>query len=258
MGTVIMLEILRPFQVVSRSSLDYVSHVWQSYVALRKANEENEDLRKRIQVLEAENTELREYATENKRLSSLLGYVNEHRLKGIWARVIGYDPSVWQEAITVNRGTKDGISIGMPVVERSGVVGQIISVSQNAATILLVTDNTSGVDAIIQESRSRGVVKGRGKHQCSLEYVVRDQPVKVGDKVITSGMDQVYPKGLLIGIVSGQSTEARGLFHRLELSPSVRFPLLEDVFVIFGAEGGENAKTEEGENDSDRNIEKSK
>jgi rod shape-determining protein MreC len=120
----------------------------------------------------------------------------------------------------------------MAVVHPRGVVGQITSVSSSSARVLLVSDHSSGVDVLIQGSRVRGVLEGAGEKVCELKFVTKENLVKVGDVVVTSGMDQVFPKGLIVGTVSEVSSQTGTLFQTIEVRPAVNFARVEEVVVV--------------------------
>lgn len=231
-GAAVVSEILRPFQSSVESGFESVTGFLDQYVMLTGIREENLKLEKRLKALEDENFRLREFEHENKRLASLLHFVGEQRLEGIGAKIIGYDPSNWIEAVTIDKGSTDGIYNGMAVVDGVGVVGRIVETGFSTARLLLLSDNVSGIDSLIQESRARGVVTGKGNGKCRLEYVSRDYEVKIGDTVITSGMDGIFPKGLLIGVVSYIDKDTGSLFQEMDVTPSVQLSRLEYVFVV--------------------------
>jgi rod shape-determining protein MreC len=121
------------------------------------------------------------------------------------------------------------------VLVPEGIVGQVFLVSGNAARILLVSDHNSGVDALVQRSRARGIVQGTVDGGCGLKYVKRTEDLQVGDAVITSGADGIFPKGLPIGRVTSVDKRGRGLFQSAEVQPRVDFEQLEEVLVTRGA-----------------------
>lgn len=232
LGSVVVSEVVTPFQ----SFADLVStsggSVWDRYFNLVSVARENEGLRSRLQQVEGELALLSEFKTENERLRALLSFVSETQLEGVVGRVIGSDPSGWVKGITINKGSSSGVAVGMAAVVARGVVGQVVATSLNSARILLIADHTSGVDAIVQGSRVRGIVEGTGSQLCELRYVTRDFLVKPGELVLTSGMDGVYPKGLLIGSVSAVESGGATLFQTVEVKPVVDFSRLEEVLII--------------------------
>jgi rod shape-determining protein MreC len=234
-GSALVSYVLRPFQSMNHGFNRTLSSLWEDYFALVGVQAENQGLRVRLEKLEAENSRLLEIENENTRLRGLLGVVKDSGFVTIVSNVIGYDASNWVQAITVDKGSADGIEVGMPVIEVNGVVGQVIGVNRNSARVLLITDASSGVDSLVQGNRVRGVVGGAGIGRCELRFVLRDDEVQVGDRLVTSGMDGVYPKGLLIGIVSAVDRSSSRLFQAIPVKPAVEFSRLENVAIITNA-----------------------
>jgi rod shape-determining protein MreC len=232
MGYSVISEFIYPLQSLNKVVRDSFSGVWEGYVSLLSVREENEKLGLRVSQLEIENSRLLEFQDENRRLRGLLKISEDVGVKGVAARVIGYDPSNWVQAIIIDRGFKDGVKPGMAVLESEGIVGQIVSTSLSSSRVLLIADHGSGVDAIIQSSRARGVVEGSGSGMAKLRYVLVGEELKEGDRVITSGMDGIYPKGLLIGSISEIKSKSDGLFQAIEVKPSVVFSKLENVLIV--------------------------
>lgn len=233
LGSGIVSEILRPVQAFNRFVQESVYGVWEGYFALVGVRKENDTLAERLKVLEAENSRLLEFENENKRLQSLLKMSAATGLDGVVANVIAFDPSNWVQAVTIDKGASAGIRNGMAVLEGNGVVGQVISVGLRSSKVLMMTDHSSGIDAIVQDSRIRGVVQGAQQFKLLWKYVLTEEEVKVGDRAITSGMDGVFPKGLLVGIVARVDERKGGkLFRRIEIKPAVDFSRLEIVSVV--------------------------
>lgn len=232
-GSAVVQEALSPFQTASHGAYSWFANMWSSYIALVGMRQENAELKHRVESLEAQNASLQELAHENERLRGLLGVVSSQGVRGrVVAGVIGYDASNWVKAISIDKGTADGITVGMPVVGTAGIVGQVIAAARGSSRVLLLTDHSSGIDAIIQSSRARGVVEGLGSSNCRWRFVSTGEEVKIGDRVISSGSDGVYPKGFLIGTVSAVDDGGRGLFQNIEVDPAEDFLKLESVLVL--------------------------
>lgn len=231
-GSVLMTELLSPGQALYGGFRRSISGVWTGYINLIGVEAENNRIRERLATLEAENSALLEFRHENQRLRGVLGILDSTELKGVVASVIAFDPSNWERTAVIDRGTLSGLQPGMAVIHNNGVVGQVISSGPSTSRVLLLTDHASGIDALVQGSRTRGVVEGFGERQCKLRYVLADEDLKVGDRLITSGMDGVFPKGLLIGIVSDFKRTRSGLFQLVEVRPSVDLARLENVLVV--------------------------
>lgn len=225
-------EVERPLQVTTEAIYDSVANMWGKYINLLDLRKQNEILQERLRSLESEVVGLSEVRAENERLSRVLRFVQETQLDGVIARVIGRNPSNWVQSVTLNKGSLDGITVDMAVVDGLGVVGQVMEVSPHSTSVLLSIDPTSGVDALLQEGRARGVISGTGKGRYVLKFVSRDQDVKMGDRIVTSGIGGIFPSGLLIGSVAEIKRQSIGLFQEVEAVPAVDFSKLEEVLVL--------------------------
>ncbi|MFM1847619.1 MAG: cell shape-determining protein MreC [Pseudomonadota bacterium] len=242
-GAALVSEGLRPFRSVTNGLSVSIKGVYSAYVELVGVKAENAELLDRVQTLEAANSRLLEVESENERLRSLLAIGDRAGLRGVAAQVVGRDATNWVQTITLNRGSSAGIERGMPVLVGDGVVGQVVSVSPSTAIVLLMTDHSSGIDAIVQGSRARGVVEGTGKELCRWRFVLREAAVNIGDRVITSGLDGIYPKGLLLGVVT-EIEDDGGLFHSISIRPAAAISSIEDVLVV--TSGGKQAVQSKG------------
>jgi rod shape-determining protein MreC len=231
-GAKLVLEVVAPVAEVADIVTAGLGSVWSRYVFLVRAAEENESLRATIIELEREAGAAREHASENVRLRGLLQVAADHRAEGIAASVIGGDPSGWSKGVVINRGSSSGVREGMAVIHAGGVVGQVIAVQSDAARVLLVSDPTSGVDVLLQDSRARGVLEGTGDNVCELKFISKDSQVKTGETIITSGMDGVFPKGILVGWVTQTGQTPGSLFQAIEVRPAVDFSKLEEVLLV--------------------------
>lgn len=231
-GTRLVSDVLSPLEFVTHRLYSSVGSVWSNYISLWSLREEHERLRQRLLSLEEHNSRLLEVEHENQRLREILSFAQASALTGVAADVIGYDPSNWVKAVTISRAAGVNLTPGMPVIEGKGLVGQISSVASGSARVLLIIDSGSGVDATLQGERVRGVVSGNGSGGCEMHYVLNDAEVAVGERVITSGLDGVYPKGLLIGVVVEVSEKSNGMFRKIQVKPAVDFDKLESVLVV--------------------------
>ena len=231
-GSVVVGEVLAPAQSLNRWFVGGISGVWEDYFALMGVQQENIQLKSRLAVLEQANSQLLEMRHEVHQLRDLLSVETEDPSTRVSARVIGYDATQWVQSITLDRGSNSGIRIGMAVVARNGLVGQVMAVSPRTARVLLITDPASGVDGIIQNSRARGTVRGAGAMECVWQFVMKDEQVEVGDRLITSGLDGVYPRGIPIGVVSSVESRGSAMFRSIEVTPAVDFSLIDYVLII--------------------------
>ncbi len=224
---------LRPVQSALSAGLNGMRAFWDGYLGLVAVERENRSLRERIWELEQQLTEYHEIKASNERLRRLLDFQSGSKLRTLAAEVIGEDSTGWFHVLVIDKGLAHGVDRGMPVVVPEGVVGQTIECAERSCKVMLITDRNSGVDVMIQRTRARGVLEGLGrKGPCALKYVARTEDVLEGDRVITSGLGGVYPKGLLVGGVTSVSKEGYGLFQQVEVSPQVDFDRLEEVMIL--------------------------
>ncbi len=206
--------------------------LWNNYLDLVGARRENLRLREDIKTLNQSLAAAGEALHENERLRSLLEMRRTVHDPTVAAAVIGEDVTPWFRTLTIDRGASSGITEGMPVLAAGGVVGQTIKVTGNSCRVLLLTDHASGIAALIQRSRARGVVRGEGDARCSLEFSMRDEDVTVGDLVVTSGVGGVFAKGLPIGTVTMVKKGQYGIFQTVTIKPAVSIAHLEEVLVV--------------------------
>jgi len=136
------------------------------------------------------------------------------------------------KSIIIDKGEKDGLRINMPVVNSEGAVGRVVSVSSNYAQVLLITDQNSAVDGLVQRSRGRGMVKGMGSGECYFDYVIKTCDIKEGDTIVTSGLGRIFPKGLYLGKVKKIDDSPNKLFKDVRVTPAVDFSKLEEVLIV--------------------------
>ena len=210
----------------------FAEDVWDSYIRLVDTRRENLRLREDIRSLNQRLREGNETFLANQRLERLLDMKKSVKAPTISATVIGEDVTSWFRTLVINRGSADGIREGMAVVSADGVVGQTVKVTASTSRVLLLTDHASGISATIQRSRARGVVKGKSEMLCTLEFATREEDVKVGDTVITSGIGGLFMKGLPIGEVTMVKRGEYGIFQSVSIRPAVNLPHLEEVLVV--------------------------
>ena len=231
-GSRFVLGVLAPFERAYLHVHDNTRFLWNHYFWLMNVEQENKSQRAHIKALEAENSKLIEFRGENERLRKLLHFIEKTSHKGVAAAVVGRDPSNWIRTVTINQGKDQGIKSAMPVVDGRAVIGQTTAVSEQSSKVLLLTDSRSAIDAIVQRTRASGIVQGTLSDTLKLRYVLKGYDVKPGDQVITSGLDGVFPKATLIGVVTAVHSDTLGLFHEVELQPSVDLNRLENVLVL--------------------------
>ena len=194
----VFAPLLKPAALVNNGIAD----VWDGYVNLVGVHKDNLRLVREVKELNTRIAASQEALQENQRLKRLLEMRESVDIETVTAQVVGEDLSSWFRTLIIDRGASSGLREGLAVVAADGIVGQIIKVSPETARVLLLTDHSSGISATIQRSRARGVVKGKGEEGCSLEFTTREEDVKVGDQVISSGIGGIFPKGLPVGEVT--------------------------------------------------------
>jgi len=228
------INCVSPFQELVSSSIRTCQKMWKNYFSLVAVAYENERLRSALNKAYELNNRCLETQRSNKRLRALLDFKETNKaFKLIAAEVIGRDPSYWSKTMMIDKGFADGLQKGFPVVVHRGIVGQIIETTGHFSKVLLIIDQNSAVDSLLQRTRVRGIIKGDSAKSFYFEYVLRKGNVKVGDMVISSGLDGVYPKGLRVGTVSEILRSNSGIFQEIKVTPYVDFEKLEEVFVLF-------------------------
>lgn len=227
----LLLDALVPGEKLVDSGARGVRGIWEGYVWLVGVRDENEKL-------EAENNRLRmqiqqhdEEIREAERLRTFLGLADSGIGKMVAARVIGRDPSRSSQTLTIDKGKSDGVKLNSSVITPAGVVGRVIGFGSGSAVVQLITDSQSSAAATLRESRVQGVFRGTGGRELELDYIDDDGTVAVGDEWITSGLDQIHPKGIPLAIVTfvGERVE---LFRPMRARPNVDLSRLEEVLVV--------------------------
>ena len=237
----IAVPLIAPFQKAITVAVNSAQAVWRRYFYLVSVSEENERLRQSLSLSLQKNNELREVSLANNRLRQLLKFKETLIPSFLPAEIISNDPSPWFRSVMIDKGSLHGVKEGMPVVVPEGVAGLVTDISYRYAKVLLLIDRNSAVDALIQKNRARGVIKGGAPDGCYLQYVLRRHEVAVGETVITSGLDGVFPKGLRIGSVSSVIKQNAGMFQEITVVPYVDFEDLEEVLVLLNPPDRETA-----------------
>jgi rod shape-determining protein MreC len=226
------LSVVAPFQSALHRCIEFFCDKWENYFFLVLTAHENQRLRAELGRSVERNEQMKEIELSNQRLRKLLDFRKAIPHRVLAAEVIGKDPSPWFRSIMIDKGEKDGLKRGLPVVVPEGVAGQVTDVSAGYAKVMLIIDRTSAVDALVQRTRSRGIVQGDFSDLCLFKYVLRKSDIQVGDTVISSGLDGVFPKGQRIGRVSEVVQRSAGVFQDVVVTPFVDFEKLEYVLVV--------------------------
>jgi rod shape-determining protein MreC len=230
----LFLEAMAPFQRMGTAASGVVGDAWQEVVGLFQARDEVVSLRESLRAAARNTARLEEVELENQRLRTMLDFRDGLAGDLLAARVIGHDATGLARTLTLNRGESDGVQKGAAVLAPDGIVGHVFLVSPHAARVLLIVDHNSGVDAIVQRTRARGIVEGTVDGRCGLKFVKRTEDLQVGDLVVTSGLDGVFPRSLPVGTIVAVDKKGQGLFQYATVQPSVDFDHLEEVLVTLG------------------------
>lgn len=228
----VALTLFAPFQDALTHTIRFTKDVWRHYFFLVSAARENENLKRDIGRITQKTNEYDEIKISNTRLRKLLDFSQNINDVVVAAEVIGIDPSPWYRTIIIDKGRDKGVVKGLPVIVPEGVVGQVIDSVEHYSKVLLITDQNSAVDSLIQRNRARGIIKGLSSDQCSFQYVLRRHDIEIGDSVVASGVDGVFPKGFRIGYVSERTEGHSGLFREISVTPYVDFEKIEEVLIL--------------------------
>src|SRR5919108_4728852 len=209
--------------------------IWHNYIYLRGVRAENRELKQEIERMRLEQVRLSEDAEQARRLQLLLGFKEKFISKTLAAQVIGSSGSDQSRSVYIDKGSKDGIEPDQAVLTADGVVGKVLHVYGSTSLVLLINDQSSGVGVILEKSRLQGVLKGTPSGGVAVEKVMNDETVQPGERVITSGGDQIFPKGLTIGTVSQVKTGADS-FLNIGVKTAANLSKLEEVLVVTGVE----------------------
>jgi rod shape-determining protein MreC len=235
-----VLSLLSPLQRWVGASGLLASELWRGWAFHRETYADNRRLRAELRALETE-LQLRSYrAQESVRLRELLALQQAVPLDTLAAQVVGRDGMPWFRTLTLDKGERDGVRLDAAVISATGVVGRVFAVGPQAARVQVLLDRDSGAAALVERSRVSGVVSGQvsgaetGSEDLALKYIPERADIVVGDVVVTSGLDRIFPKGLVIGRVRFVG-DVTGLFRDVRVEPSARFSSLEEVLVLKGA-----------------------
>src|ERR1700758_5244705 len=220
-----------PFQRAGARGIGDIRGTWNHYFALQNTSRENEQLRHENDALKLQVNQLESKAAEADRLAALLNFRQaQHNVPMLGARVIGTSADTASQTIYLDRGERDGIRRNMGVITPDGVVGKVIESYRDTAQVLLLTDKDSGVGAMLADSRIQSPVGGTGEPLLNMKYIPTDDTVNVGERVVTSGMDRIFPRDLPVGIIAEIKTGRP--FQQVRVRPAANLQRLEEVIVL--------------------------
>ena len=223
-----------PVVRVGDAMLSSIKGVGASYIDVRHAREENIELRERVDQLTAERNSALERAAELDLLRTQLALPTRPQYRELPANVISRDASLWFRRLTIDRGSLSGVKRDMPVTTAGGIVGRVISVGPNFAMVQVITDKHAGVGAMLQTSRAMGEIRGvdNDRSELDLKNISTSEKVDIGEAVVTTGLDRIYPKGLLVGTVESIEADPSAPWHKIVVKPSAPVDRVEHVLVL--------------------------
>lgn len=234
----ISLTLLKPFLVTSRAVSRTIQETGAGVGRFWNLYKSHGELGRRVAELEQKQAQMVELEKENERLRKLLDFKKQTPYKTLAARVIAWDLVPWRKTLLIDKGSKQGVKKRMAIVSAEGLVGRVVEVAPFSARAVLLLDPESRVSGIFQDSRDLGVVEGDGSTLLRVTHIDRQSAVKVGDRVLSSGLGGVYPKGISIGTVEMVSTEKESLELFAAVRPFVNFSKLEEVLCITSSPEG--------------------
>jgi rod shape-determining protein MreC len=225
------VDVITPFERVLIWAQNGTENLWHSYVYLRGVRAENRQLKDQIEQLRLEQVRLNEDAVQAHRLQALLAFKEQYIAKTVAAQVIGSSGSDSSRMLYIDKGEDQGLKRDMAVITADGIVGKVLQVFPSVSQVLLINDQSSGVGTILEKSRLQGFLKGTATGEVVLEGVMSDEQVAPGERVLTSGGDQIFPKGLPVGTVTKVGA-GKDLFLNIQIKPAVNLGKLEEVLVV--------------------------
>lgn len=226
-----VLEVTAPLQKGADCVFRTLAEWWNHYLWLVSTSAENRQLKEENRQLRSRLRELEEVSLANERLQRLLEFRDSMKLSALVAQVFAEDGTSWFRTVVINKGSADGVEEGMPVMVAEGVVGRILRVAPHESRVLLITDPSSALAALVQKNRARGVIRGQGGY-LTMEFTLRQKEIRVGDLIVTSGGGGVFPVGLPVGNVVRVGRPSYGLFQSVTVVPTADFFRLEEVLVL--------------------------
>jgi rod shape-determining protein MreC len=234
-----ILRIVSPAQAAMSSLARGIGGIAGRYVELTHVRAENDALTRENARLRAELTQVRRLAAESGRYQRLLGLKDLTPAETFAARVISIDASPYFRVARIEIDQGEGVvRRGMPVLTSEGVVGRVNRVAGRTSDITLLVDPRSAIDVVVPRTGGRGILRGKSGengYRCSIEYLVRGEPAKEGDKVVTSGLGGAFPRDLAVGTISKVIPGTVGLYQEVEVTPDVDFARLSEVLVVVAA-----------------------
>lgn len=233
----VIINIIAPAQRGVAAATDPFRKVARYTIRLSRVTSENHRLMAQNAVLRKERNRLRRYRSENKRLRELAGFRAESQWRTAAALIISRSPTSWQSVATIDIGSEDGAKKRASILTDKGLVGQIVEVGSGTALVQLVDDRRSGVAVEVARTGATGIVEGRMNGSLRLRFVSSYEDIKKGDELVTSGVGQVHPRGIPVGMIGEISETAYSLEKQIRVTPAVDYRRLSELLVIIDRQG---------------------
>ena len=232
-----MVSIVTPFERLVHGAGWAVRHGWSNYIDLRHTRQENQDLQAQIARLRVEQAAFAEDAMQGRRLQALLAFKENYVDRTVAAQVIGSSGSELSRVIYIDKGSLDGLKTDQAVITPDGIVGKLRDVFPHTSQVLLISDQTSGAGVLLATTRVRAILRGSTTGRILINNLTPDQRIKPGEQVLTSGGDQVYPRGLRVGTIESVAPDPdHQPYTLIQLRPAVNLDQLAEVLVITGTQ----------------------
>jgi rod shape-determining protein MreC len=225
-------SVFGPVLSVATKPISSVAGVLDSYFNVIGAKKENRELKEKYEKLYVENQKLAETERENARLRKLLDFAQKRPNTMIAAAVVGEDLKNWFRCVIIDKGSKHNVRQKMPVVTPKGIVGQVVEVDLWNSKVMVLNDSNSSVDVSVEGKNTRGLLEGTGQNTVKMKYVTKNDDIEIGDKLVTSGKDGIYPKGIPVGIVITVNKNKAGIFTDVDVMPYNNFRQLDEVLLV--------------------------
>jgi rod shape-determining protein MreC len=225
------VDAVTPFERVFVRLQDGATDLWHSYFYLRGVRAENRTLKEQIEKMRLDQVRLNEDAAQAHRLQSLLAFKEQYIAKTVAAQVIGSSGSDISHSVYIDKGSSEGLAPDMAVITAGGIVGKVLRVYPTTSLVLMINDQSSGVGVLLEKSRLQCVLRGTSNGELMLEHVMSDETVSPGETVVSSGGDQIFPKGLPVGTVTSVKP-GKEMFLSIKVKPAADLGRVEEVLVV--------------------------
>ena len=230
---VIANNVIFPFKYVFHAAYENSTSGVHDFLRIKGIQKENEQLKSEVKEFKAKSVLLEDLSRENEKLRSALNFRSKNGISRLLpAEIIGRSGSNWFNIIEINRGLADKVAIDSAVINSEGLVGRVFEVYQHSSKVLLITDPSSAVSVLDSSTGDMGIASGNSLGPLKIKYMSATASVKAGDKIVTSGMSDIFPKGVIVGVVRSANKKDYDVFQKVDVNPAVIFSGLDKVFVI--------------------------